>query len=60
MTYKGYRIEDAEMRFPFGVVVHGYGIFAGEQLLTMADSTSLAKKLINQRLKLGIWKEQNG
>lgn len=56
MTYKGYRLEPAEMKFPYNIAVSGIGIYEGEQLLTMTASVPLAKKLIDQRLKMGVWK----
>ena len=57
VAYKGFRLEETERAFPYGITVKGIGIFRGDELLTMADSTPLAKKLIDQRLKMGIWKE---
>lgn len=55
MTHKGFRLDETERAFPYGITVKGVGVFKGDQLLTMADSASLAKKLIDQRLKMGIW-----
>lgn len=55
MTYKGFRLDETERSFPYGITVKGVGIFAGDQLVTMANSANLAKKLIDQRLKMRIW-----
>lgn len=60
MMYKGFRLDDTERAFPYGIAVKGVGIFQGDALLSMADNTNLAKKLIDQRLKMGIWKENKG
>lgn len=58
VTYKGFSLEETERKFPYDIKVEGIGIFRGDELLTMADSVPLAKKLIDQRLKMGIWEEQ--
>ena len=60
MRYKGFRLDETERAFPYGIAVKGVGIFQGDALMSMADSANLAKKLIDQRLKMGIWKENKG
>ena len=58
MTYKGYRIDSAEKQFPRGITVKGIGVYKGDELLTLACNNALAKQLIDQRVKMGIWEEQ--
>ena len=57
MKYKGYEILPAEKRGPVTTVT-GYGIYAGERLLSIATTQALAKRAIDAHTASGIWEDR--
>ncbi len=57
MTYKGFEIREIETRTGFGAVIRRFGIFSGEKMLAPVESVPLAKRVIDERIRTGRWKE---
>ena len=57
MKYKGYEIMPVEKRGPVSAVT-GYGIYAGDRLLSIAMTQVLAKRAIDAHTASGIWEDR--
>ena len=51
MQYKGYTIKPDRFSLPFGGRVTGYGIFRGDQRVSIAETKELAMRWIDQKEK---------
>lgn len=58
MRYRGFDLKPTERRFPHAVVVRGIGVFRGGECLAYAADQALAKRLIDERIRRGVWKEE--
>ena len=57
MRYRGFDLKPVEKRFPHAILVRGIGIFRGGECLTYAADPELAKRLVDERIRKGMWKE---
>ena len=56
MKYRGFALKPVERRFPpHNLAVKGIGIFRENQCLTYAHDYDLARRVVDDRLKRGIW-----
>lgn len=58
MRYRGFELKPAEKHFRHGIAVKGIGIHRDGQCLTYAADLDLAKRVVDERIRRGMWKEE--
>lgn len=58
MIYRGFEIKKDEYALKYGTRVSGWRIYQNGKPLLMAADKELAKRVIDTRLKSGIWKTE--
>lgn len=59
MKYRGFELKPVEQKFRHGIAVKGIGIYQGNVCLTYAADVKLARLVVDERIKHGMWKEND-